>query len=122
MEEKNEIKLEIKLEGKKEPEILKVLFVGKKGVGKTSIKSIVFDNFEPQETLTFASTEEIVETHVNFINNLYIDVLDIGSNDSDIKQYLTTKKELLFSNVGILIYVLDVKEEKNDDDLKLFEE
>ena len=122
MEEKNEIKLEIKLEDKNEPEILKVLLVGKKGVGKTAIKSIIFDNLEPQETLNFAPTEEIEETHVNFINNLYIDVLDFGSNESNIKQSLSTKKELFFSNVGILIYILDAKEEKNCDDLKLFEE
>ena len=122
MEEKNEIKFEIKLEEKKEPEILKVLFLGKKGVGKTAIKSIIFDNLEPQETLNIAPTEEIEETHVNFINNLYIDVLDFGSNESDIKQYLTTTKELFFSNVGIMIYILDAKEEKNEDDLKLFEE
>ena len=122
MEEKNEIKLEIKLENKNEPEILKVLLVGKKGVGKTAIKSIIFDKLEPQETLNFAPTEEIEETHVNFINNLYIDVLDFGSNESNIKQSLSTKKELFFSNVGILIYILDAKEEKNDDDLKLFEE
>ena len=122
MEEKNEIKLEIKLEEKNEPEILKVLLVGKKGVGKTAIKSIIFDNLEPQETLNFSPTEEIEETHVNFINNLYIDVLDFGSNESNIKQSLSTKKELFFSNVGILIYILDAKEEKNDDDLKLFEE
>ena len=122
MEEKNEIKLEIKLENKNEPEILKVLLVGKKGVGKTAIKSIIFDNLEPQETLNFVPTEEIEETHVNFINNLYIDVLDFGSNESNIKQSLSTKKELFFSNVGILIYILDAKEEKNDEDLKLFEE
>ena len=122
MEEKNEINLEIKLENKNEPEILKVLLVGKKGVGKTAIKSIIFENLEPQETLNFAPTEEIEETHVNFINNLYIDVLDFGSNESNIKQSLSTKKELFFSNVGILIYILDAKEEKNDDDLKLFEE
>ena len=121
MEEKNEIKLEIKLEEKNEPEILKVLLVGKKGVGKTAIKSIIFDNLEPQETLNFAPTEEIEETHVNFINNLYIDVLDFGSNESNIKQSLSIKKELFFSNVGILIYILDAKEEKNDEDLKLFE-
>ena len=122
MEEKNEIKLEIKLEEKNEHEILKVLLLGKKGVGKTAIKSIIFDNLEPQETLNFAPTEEIEETHVNFINNLYIDVLDFGSNESNIKQSLSTKKELFFSNVGILIYILDAKEEKNDDNLKLFEE
>ena len=55
MKEKNEIKLEIKLEEKNEPEILKVLLVGKKGVGKTAIKSIIFDNLEPQETLNLYS-------------------------------------------------------------------
>ena len=118
MEDRNEIIIE----EKKESQVLKVLFLGKKGVGKTSIKSIIFDNMEPQETLNVARTEEIQETHVTFINNLFIDVFDCNSNNSEIKQYLTTKKELIFSNVWMLIFIIDAKEENIDDDLKLFQE
>ena len=116
-----QIKNEILIEEKKEPQIIKVLFLGKKGVGKTSIKSIIFNNMEPQETFNLAPTEEIEETHVNFINNLFLDILDCTSNEAINKQYLSNKKELIFSNVGILIYIIDIKDEKNED-IKFFEE
>ena len=42
--EENEIKNEIKLEEKEEINKLKVIISGNKGVGKTSIKSIIFNN------------------------------------------------------------------------------
>ena len=109
------------MEEKINNEILKVLFLGKKGVGKTSIKSIIFDNMEPQDTFNLAPTEEIEENHINYINNLFIDILDCTSKESENKLYLTTKKELIFSNVGMLIYILDVTDEKNED-IKFFEE
>ena len=109
------------MEEKINNEILKVLFLGKKKVGKTSIKSIIFGNMEPQNTFNLAPTEEIEETHVNYINNLFIDILDCTSKESENKLYLTTKKELIFSNVGMLIYILDVTDEKNED-IKFFEE
>lgn len=121
MEEKNEIKNEIIIEEKKDNQILKVLFFGKKGVGKTSIKSIIFDNMEPQETFNLVSTKEIQESHIVFINNIFLDILDCSSNESEVKQYLSTKKESIFSNVGVFIYIIEAKEEK-DDDLKVFDE
>ena len=121
MEEKDEIQNEIKLEEKKEPPIFKVLLFGKQGVGKTSIKSIIFNNLEPQDTFNLASTEEIEETHFNFINDTFIDILDFSDKKEEIKEYFSTKKEKIFSNVGILIYITDAQEEKKED-VKLFEE
>ena len=121
MEEKNVMKNEIILEEEKKNQILKILFLGKRGVGKTSIKSIIFDNMEPQETFNLASTKEIEETHVNFINNLFLDIIDCSGDETEIKYFISHKKELIFSKVGILFFVVDAKDDK-DEDLKIFEE
>lgn len=121
MEEKNEIQNEIKIEDQKENPTLKVLLMGMEGVGKTSIKSIIFNNMEPQETFNLASTEEIEINHIQYINNTFIDVLDFSSNKKAIKEYFSTKKEFIFSNVGILIYISDAQDQK-DDDIKFFEQ
>ena len=121
MEEKNKIQNEIKLEEQKENQTLKVLLMGLERVGKTSIKSIIFNNMEPQETFNLASTEEIEINHIQYINNIVIDVLDFSSNKKAINEYFSTKKEFIFSNVGILIYISDAQEQK-DDDIKFFEQ
>ena len=76
---------------------------------------------EPKETLNLASSEEIQEAHINYINNINIDLLELSSNPDEIKQYFSTKKEYIFSNVDIFIFISDVKNQKNDD-LKYFEE
>ena len=115
--EENNMKEEKKEENKK----IKVLLMGKKGVGKTSIKSVIFENMRPQDTFKFSSTEEIEETHINYVNNILLDVLDFNSNESDLKEYLTTKKELFFSNADFLIFISDAQSQKNDE-IKLFEE
>ena len=116
---KNVIKEDINKE--KNINILKVLLMGKKGVGKTSIKSIIFDSKRPEQSFNLSSTEEIEETHISFINNILLDILDFNSNEITLKEYLTAKKEIFFSNVNYLIYVSDAQEQKNDE-IKLFEE
>ena len=121
MDEKNENKNEIKLEEKEEKHKLKVIISGNKGVGKSAIKSIIFNNFEPKDTFNLASADEIQETHINYINNIFIDVLELSSNPEEKKQYFTTKKEYIFSNVAIFIFVSDSQDQKNDD-IKYFEE
>ena len=121
MDEKNENKNEIKLEEKEEKPKVKVIISGNKGVGKSAIKSIIFNSFEPKDTFNLASTDEIQENHINYINNIFIDVLELSSNPEEKKQYFSTKKEYIFSNVAIFIFVSDSQDQKNDD-IKYFEE
>lgn len=93
----------------------KILLMGKTGVGKTAIKSIIFQNKTAVDTLKLCSTNEIEETHLYFINNLHINVfdcVDFSSKDDNIKQYFKNKKKFIFSNVEILIFV--VQPEKNN--------
>lgn len=84
----------------------KILLLGKAGAGKTSIKSIIFQNKAAADTLKLCSTNEIEETHLYFINNRPITILDCSSKDDYIRQYFNTKKKIIFLNVEILIFVV----------------
>ena len=90
----------------------------KTGVGITSIKSIIFKNKSPADT---GSTSEIEEIHLYFINKTPIDVLDCRSKDDYIKQYFNTNKKIVFSNVEILIFLVQPEKKtkkKNQHTLK----
>ena len=102
---------------------IKIILIGKKGAGKTSIKSLIFQNKSPQETLKLDSTNEIEETHLNFINNMRLNVLDLSSKDDYSKQYFASKKEIIFSKVDVLIFVTQQENNKKekDDELLFFE-
>ena len=101
----------------------KVLLMGKTGVGKTSIKSIIFQNKTGKDTLKLCSTNEIEETHFNFLNNIPLNILDCSGKDEYFKQYFTTKKEIIFTNVEILIFVTspESNNKTKDDELTYFE-
>ena len=105
----------------------KILLMGKMGVGKTSIKSIIFQNKSAKDTLNLAYTNEVEETHIRFMKNISLDLLDCCSKEDFIKQYFDTKKNAIFSNVDILVFVVEVEnynhrnENDNLDDIIYFE-
>ena len=90
----------------------KILLMGKTGVGKTAIKSIIFQNKTAVDTLKLCSTNEIEETHLYFINNLHINVfdcVDFSSKDDNIKQYFKNKKSLYFQMLKYLYLLFNQK-------------
>lgn len=101
----------------------KILLMGKTGVGKTSIKSIIFQNKTGKDTLKLCPTNEIEETHFNFLNNIPLNILDCSGKDEYFKQYFTTKKEILFTNIEILIFVTQPENNNKtkDDELTYFD-
>jgi len=105
----------------------KILLMGKMGVGKTSIKSIIFQNKSAKDTLNLAFTNEVEESHLRFMKNISLDLLDCCSKEDFIKQYFDTKKNAIFSNVDILIFVVEAEnynhrnENDNLDDIVYFE-
>lgn len=105
----------------------KILLMGKMGVGKTSIKSIIFQNKSAKDTLNLAFTNEVEESRLRFMKNISLDLLDCCSKEDFIKQYFDTKKNAIFSNVDILIFVVEAEnynhrnENDNLDDIVYFE-
>ena len=105
----------------------KILLMGKMGVGKTSIKSIIFQNKSAKDSLNLAFTNEVEESHLRFMKNISLDLLDCCSKEDFIKQYFDTKKNAIFSNVDILVFVVEaenynhINENDNLDDIVYFE-
>ena len=90
---------------KDEKTFIKILLMGKTGVGKTAMKSKKFQNKSAKDTLELAYTNEIEESHLRFMKNISLNLLDCFSKEDYLKQYFDSKKETIFSKVGILIFV-----------------
>ena len=122
MEDKNNINII-----KNENPFIKILLMGKAGVGKTAMKSIIFHNKSAKDTLELAYTNEIEESHLRFMKNISLNILDCCSKEDYIKQYFDTKKETIFSKVAILIFVAEMQNinrknsHDNFDDIIYFE-
>lgn len=105
----------------------KILLMGKAGVGKTSMRSIIFADKAPKETSLFDPTKEVNEDRVKFMGNLIFNLMDCGGQEEFIRQYFETKRENIFSKVEILIFVIsaDIKsnpnDQENNEDLEYFE-
>ena len=103
---------------------LKILLLGKAGVGKTSIKNIIFEKKAPQDTLKLCPTNEIEESHLYLLKKIPISILDCCSKDDVIKTYFTSRKQIIFSNVTILIFVIELQnknKKESDDEVSFFE-
>ena len=88
---------------KEEKTLYKILLMGKTEVGKTSMKSIIFQNQSGKDTLDLAYTNEIEETRIRFMKNINLSIVDTYSKDNYIKEYFDLKKKSLFSKVDIFV-------------------
>ncbi len=80
--------------------------MGKAGVGKTSMRSIIFANQAPKDAFVIGFTNECEETNLRFMGDLTFNLLDCGGQGDFIKQYFETKKEYIFSQVEVFIFVV----------------
>ena len=56
----------------------KVLLMGRRFSGKTSMRSIIFANFHAKDTMKFTFTIEVQNSKVKFLGNLYLNLWDCG--------------------------------------------
>mmetsp|Transcript_15182 Transcript_15182/g.15736 ORF Transcript_15182/g.15736 Transcript_15182/m.15736 type:complete len:311 (+) Transcript_15182:24-956(+) len=109
----------------KEQKIPKILLMGKAGVGKTSMRSIIFANCAPRDTFVLGYTHEVAEIRMRFMGNMMLNLYDCGGQNEFIKQYLDSKREQIFGCVEILVFVIEAEKSKqvqNQDDLTYFED
>jgi Ras-related GTP-binding protein A/B len=92
----------------------KVLLMGKNGAGKTSMRSIIFANFLPKDTMRLGFTHSINESKIRFLGTLCLALWDCGGQDHFMQHYFESQRDTLFRNVQVLIYVFDI----NSDDQK----
>ena len=98
----------------------KILLMGNKGVGKTSIKSIIFQQNLPQDTLRLAPTNELEEIHVRIMGTINTNIIDCCSKVEYVNKYFTTKKAKIFSKANILIFIVDATESNQNSSLDYF--
>lgn len=58
--------------------IKKMLLMGRKEAGKTSMYSIIFANYPPRDTIGIGYTVEINESKFRFMGNLTLNLWDCG--------------------------------------------
>lgn len=105
----------------KEPDSFKILLMGKSSAGKTAMKSIIFANKLPQDTLLFGHTSEISIDHFKFLENSAINLWDCSGANEYAKEYFDTKKEQIFSKVNILVFVIKAENKNENEEIIYFE-
>jgi Ras-related GTP-binding protein A/B len=106
------------MENSEQSDIRKVLLMGPGNSGKSSMRSIIFANHLARETRSFSHTVSVDRGQVRFLGTLTLNIWDCGGQIEYYKTYFSTEKETIFSNVSVLIFVLDVKSLQVDEDLE----
>lgn len=99
----------------------KVLLMGKSGSGKSSMRSIIFNNYIAKDTRRLGVTIDVEHSHVRFLGNLVLNLWDCGGQDAFMENYLLSQRDHIFRNVEVLIYVFDVESREFDLDLHTYE-
>jgi Ras-related GTP-binding protein C/D len=99
----------------------RILFMGPRRSGKSSIERVVFHKMSPHETLFLESTNS-VDIHLIANNNFVrFQTWDFGGDMSLVHDvaYMgqTISLEKIFRNCGTLVYVIDAQEEDYEDAL-----
>lgn len=98
--------------------------MGRSGSGKTSMRSVIFQNALPSLTHRLGATIDVEQSHQRFLGSLVLNLWDCGGQSSFLESYLSVQKSTVFAHVGVLIYVFDVEAESTDwrNDLSYFKE
>ncbi|CDS08308.1 hypothetical protein LRAMOSA02256 [Lichtheimia ramosa] len=99
----------------------KVLLMGKGGAGKTSMRSIIFENNVARKTRELGPTISIESSDVQFLGNLSLNLWDCGGQVAFFNNYLTTHNHQIFKGVEVLIYVFDVISAELDKDIHYYQ-
>ena len=103
-----EFELEVELENKiqKDVYVKKILFIGLAQTGKTSIINVVFSGLSPEDTNDIPATINS-SRQIKDLSNMNILINDVGGQTSFLENALTISKEMLFSDLFALFYVVD---------------
>ena len=90
----------------------KIIILGDKNVGKTSIFSMIFTNIYPSETSYFESTKSISLSQIIFSGGELIEFEDCGfeenkNNENENEEYYI--KTEIFENVSTMVFVINAE-------------
>ena len=95
-----------------------ICVMGCSGVGKTSIRAIIFGSWTPAKTKYFEPTLEIATSDINFFG-ITVTIKDCGGQNDLIPEYFNQKQKEVFSNLEIFVFVIEAEKrteeaEKNE--------
>ncbi|MFQ5981004.1 MAG: ADP-ribosylation factor-like protein [Candidatus Heimdallarchaeota archaeon] len=85
----------------------KVLFMGLGASGKSSIRSVVFEGKDATDVADYAATINYTRSSKSLIGTAF-QVFDCGGQESFINNFIGDQAEFIFSDVKILVWVVDV--------------
>ncbi len=85
----------------------KVLFMGLGASGKSSIRSVVFEGKSPEDVKDYSATINYTRSTKNIIDSAF-QIFDCGGQESFISVFVGEQAEFIFSDVTILVWVVDV--------------
>jgi GTPase SAR1 family protein len=77
--------------------------------GKSSIQSVVFEGKSPKEVKDYQATINYTRSTKNIIDTTF-QIFDCGGQESFISAFVGDQAEFIFSNVSILIWVVDLSD------------
>jgi len=86
----------------------------------TSMRSIIFANYIPRDTQSLNATAAVESTNLRFLGNLYLNLMDCGGQAGYIETYFSTEKTAIFTNVAVLIFVIDISSKDPQEDINYF--
>lgn len=87
--------------------IQKVVFLGLGHSGKSSIKSVVFEGKSPEEVMDYAATINYTRSTKGVLDSAF-QIFDCGGQENFISVFVGDQAEFIFSDVIVLIWVVDV--------------
>lgn len=85
--------------------------MGRSGSGKTSMRSVIFANYLARDTQRLNPTLDVQHSNERFLGSLVLNLWDCGGQHVFYENYFTSKRDHIFSDVAVLIYVFDVMAE-----------
>lgn len=90
----------------------RILLMGLRRSGKSSIQKVVFHKMSPNETLFLESTSKIVKDDINNSSFVQFQIWDFPGQIDFIDP--TFDSDMIFGGCGALVFVIDAKDDYND--------
>ncbi|KAH8261519.1 hypothetical protein KR044_010558, partial [Drosophila immigrans] len=90
----------------------RILLMGLRRSGKSSIQKVVFHKMSPNETLFLESTSKIVKDDINNSSFVQFQIWDFPGQIDFIEP--TFDSEMIFGGCGALVFVIDAKDDYNE--------
>ncbi|MFW9853413.1 MAG: ADP-ribosylation factor-like protein [Candidatus Thorarchaeota archaeon] len=92
-----------------QPPTQKVLFMGLGASGKSSIRAVAFEGKSPIDVTDYRATINYTRSSKHIIDSAF-QIFDCGGQESFISAFVGEQAEFIFSDVDLLIWVVDVSD------------